>query len=468
MSKPHLTIIGGGPGGYPAAFYAADKGLQVTLIDQETNPGGVCLYRGCIPSKALLHVAKLIEESRQAEKWGVSFGEPVVDLDQLRSFKQGVVDKLTGGLGLLSKQRKINYVQGRARFIDAHTLEVTRADGSIQSLPVDHAVIATGSSVAKIPGLPESDRIMYSKEALDLPKVPEKLLVVGGGYIGLELGSVYNALGSKVSVVEMLPALMNGADKDLTRFLVQKIKKNFNQVLLGTRVVSMEEVDGGIAVTFDGPKVKEARQVFDRVLVSIGRKPNSQDMGLEHTAVKVGERGFIEHDGQGRTAESHLFTIGDVAGQPMLAHKATHEGRVAIDAILGSKAVFEPRAIPAVVFTDPEIAWAGLTEQEATEAGYDIKIGKFPWAASGRCTTLDRKDGLTKIIADQATGRVLGVGLTGPGAGEMIAEGALAVEMGATVEDLAMTIHPHPTLSETVMEAAEAWLGHCTHLVNKK
>ena len=460
--RKQLVVVGGGPGGYPAAFLAADKGLHVTMVDQEPNPGGVCLYRGCIPSKALLHIAKVIGESREAKKWGVSFGEPTLDLDKIRAFKDGVVAKLTGGLGQLRARRKIDFVQGRAKLTGASTLAV---DG--KELSFENAIIATGSRPAAIPGLPSSPRIWDSTGALNLERIPKTLLVVGGGYIGLELGSVYAALGTNVTVVEMMPSLLPGADSDLVKPLAQKLQKEFAAILLGTKVAEMSEQADGIRVRFEGDGVKEPVQVFDRVLVSVGRKPNSADLGLETAGVRIGSKGFIEVDPQRRTSASSVFAIGDVAGEPMLAHKATHEGRVAVEAILGKKSVFEPRAIPAVVFTDPELAWCGLTEADAKKGNVEVQVARFPWAASGRATTLDRHDGVTKLVCEPGSGRVLGVGIAGPGAGDMIAEGALAIEMGATAEDLALTIHPHPTLSETVMEAAEVFLGHCTHIYRK-
>ena len=467
--KTQLAIIGAGPGGYPAAFHAADLGLQVTLIDTEPNPGGVCLYRGCIPSKALLHIAKLISETREAAEAGLSFGPPRLDVDRLRAWKQGVVTRLTGGLGQLRRQRKVEFIQGRARFLDAHTLAIRSADnGSDQALSFEHAIVATGSTPARVPVFPESPRVMDSTGALDLPDVPGRLLVVGGGYIGLELGQAYAAFGSHVTVVEMLPAILAGADPDLARVLEQRLKKQFEAILTHTRVSAMRVQDNTVAVTFTDAKGGETQAVFDRVLVSVGRQPNSRDLGLETTRVKVGDGGFIEVDAQRRTAEPSILAIGDVAGQPMLAHKATYEGKVAAEVVAGRKTAYDPRAIPAVVFTDPEIAWCGLSESEAARRGVDAKIGRFPWAASGRATTLGRGDGLTKIVAEAATGRVLGVGLAGPGAGELVGEAALAIEMGATAEDIAWTIHAHPTLSETVMEAAESVAGHSIHFGGRK
>jgi dihydrolipoamide dehydrogenase len=464
---PSVIVLGAGPGGYAAAFYAADLGMQVTLVDEEKNPGGVCLYRGCIPSKALLHVAKLVEESKHAHAWGVDFGTPKVDLDKLRGYKNAVVEKLTGGTGQIAKLRKVNYVQGRATLTGPRSMSVTTAAGR-QDLSADYVVLATGSHPTRIPGLSvDSPRLLDSTGALDLPAIPKTLLVVGGGYIGLELGSVYAALGTKVSVVEMTAGLLPGADRDLVKPLAQKLEKSFTKVMLSTKVTGMVAAKSGIAVTFDGEGAP-ASETYDYVLVSIGRRPNSKIDGLEKTRVKVDQKGFIETDGQRRTAEPTMFAIGDVAGEPMLAHKASHEARVAIEAIAGHKAIFEPAAIPAVVFTDPEIAWAGLTEAEAEKQGRTVEVTRFPWPASGRAIAIDRVDGMTKLVIDPPTGRILGVGMVGSGAGELIAEGVLAIEMGATAEDLKLTIHPHPTLSETVMEAAEVFFGQATHVYRPK
>jgi len=468
-SNMHIAIIGGGPGGYAAAFLAADLGLKVTLIDPELNPGGVCLYRGCIPSKALLHIAKLIDETRHAKNWGIDYSDPKIDLPRLRSWKEGVVKKLTGGLGVLSKQRKVEYIQGRAAFENSNTLRVSRANGSEESLTFDRIVIATGSRPAIVPSLKlETPRMMDSTSALDLSEVPGTLLVVGGGYIGLELGTVYAALGSKVSVVEMLPGLLPGADRDLVLPLHKRLEKIFDSILLNTTVAAVKEESGGIRVTFDGPEVKEREKLFDKVLVSVGRKPNSEIPGLEKTQVKLGERGFIQVNKQLQTDDPAIYAIGDVVGEPMLAHKASHEGRTAVEAIAGHKVAFEPNAIPAVVFTDPEIAWCGLTETQAQKDNREIKVAKFPWGASGRAMTIDRTEGMTKLLIDPQTERVLGVGIVGVGAGELIAEGVLAIEMGALAKDIALTIHPHPTLSETVMESAEVFFGTSTDVYRPK
>ncbi|MGH9239362.1 MAG: dihydrolipoyl dehydrogenase [Vicinamibacterales bacterium] len=458
-----LVVLGAGPGGYAAAFYAADLGMQVALVDEEKNPGGVCLYRGCIPSKALLHVAKVIDEAKHAGNWGVTFSEPKVDVDKLRGFKQGVVDKLTAGVGGIAKMRKVKFIQGRATLTGPRSMSVAGPGGTTE-LQFEHLILATGSHPTKIPTLSlDSPKMMDSTSGLELPDVPKSLLVIGGGYIGLELGTVYATLGSKVSVVEMTPGLLPGADRDLVQVLEKRLKGLFAAIMLNTKVVKVAEEGSGIRVTFDG-EVAEKEQVFDRVLVAVGRRPNSKIPGLETTNVKVAASGFIETDEQRRTAEPTIFAIGDVAGEPMLAHKASHEARVAVEVIAGHKAVFEPQAIPAVVFTDPEIAWCGMTEAQAQASGIEFEVAKFPWGALSRAITVDRPDGLTKLILEKQTGRVLGVGIAGSGAGELIAEGVLAIEMGATAEDLKLVIHPHPTLSESLMESAEVFFGQSTHV----
>lgn len=474
MISSQLAVVGAGPGGYAAAFLAADLGLSVTLVDPEPNPGGVCVYRGCIPSKALLHVAQLIDEARRAKAWGIDFGAPKTDLAKLREFKNGVVKRLTGGTGQLVKHRKIQYLQGVAEILDGHHLRVTSPwePGSVPK-PIDdvefeHAILATGSVPFVPPALTLDDaRVMDSTTALDLPEIPKSLLVVGGGYIGLELGSVYAALGSGVTVVEMTPGLLPGADRDLVEFLAKRMARTMKNVLLETRVADMKPDPKGIRVTLEG-KAEPSEQLFDRVLVSVGRRPNSNIPGLGGTRVQLDERGFIRVDEQRRTDEPSIFAIGDVVGEPMLAHKASHEGRVAVEVIAGENVAFAPRAIPAVVFTDPELAWAGLTQAQAQKEGRNVAIAKFPWGASGRAITLDRTDGMTKLIFDPDTEQLLGVGLVGPGAGEMIAEGVLAIEMGANATDLKLTIHPHPTLTETIMESAEVFFGQATHVFRPK
>ncbi|HUK46806.1 MAG TPA: dihydrolipoyl dehydrogenase [Terriglobales bacterium] len=469
QSNLSIAVIGGGPGGYAAAFLAADLGMKVTLIDREQNPGGVCLYRGCIPSKALLHVAKLIDESRHAKNWGIEFGEPKVDISRLRSFKEGVVNKLTGGLGQISKMRKVQYIRGDASFENSTTIKVAKIGGGEETLTFDRIVIASGSRPAVIPTLKlDSPRMLDSTSALDLADLPKTLLVIGGGYIGLELGTVYAALGSRVSVVEMTPGLLPGADRDLVLPLHKRLEKIFDAIMLNTTVTAVKQESNGIRVCFDGKDVKERERVFDKVLVSVGRKPNSEIAGLDRTQVQVGERGFIQVNQHLQTDDPAIYAIGDVVGEPMLAHKASHEGRTAIEHIAGHKVAFEPNAIPAVVFTDPEIAWTGLTEIQAEKERREIKVAKFPWAASGRAMTLDRTEGITKLILDPATERVLGVGIVGVGAGELIAEGTLAIEMAALAKDVALTIHPHPTLSETIMQSAEVFFGTSTDLYRPK
>ena len=473
-SSSQLVVIGAGPGGYAAAFYAADRGMQVALVDPEPNPGGVCLYRGCIPSKALLHVAKVLNEAKHAEAWGISFGGPKIDVRKVRAFKDKVVTQLTGGVGQVGRMRKVTYIQGLARFRDARTLQIARegeSEDASETLTFEHAIIATGSRPSTVPGLSiDSPRVMDSTAALDLPDIPKSLLVVGGGYIGLELGTVYAALGSAVTVVEMTDGLLPGADRDLVNVLARRVESMCEAVLLNTKVVSMEEAENGVSVTFDGqlPEGMAGVRTFDRVLISVGRRPNSAIPGLDKTKVKVNGRGFIEVDNARATAEPTIYAIGDVVGEPMLAHKASHEARVAVDAILGERVAFEPLAIPAVVFTDPELAWCGLTETDAQQQKRDVMVARFPWGASGRAITLDRTDGMTKLVLDPGTGRVLGVGIVGPGAGELISEGVLAVEMGATASDVKLSIHPHPTLSETLMESAEVFFGQATHVYKPK
>jgi len=475
-ASTQLVVIGAGPGGYAAAFYAADRGMKVTLVDPEKNPGGVCVYRGCIPSKALLHVADVIAESQHAKDFGVEFPAPAIDLEKLRDFKNKVVGQLTSGAGQVRNLRKIAHIQGLASFRDNRTLDIDKVDGTKETLTFEHCIIATGSVPSKIPGISiDSDRLMDSTGALDLPDVPKTLLVVGGGYIGLELGTVYAALGSKVTVVEMTDGLLPGADRDLVNILAKRIGQITEAVWLNTKVTKITKDTKGskdtkeqLTVTFEGEGFT-GDKAFERVLVSIGRRPNASVPGLDKLRVKLDKRGFIEVNESRETGEPGIYAIGDVAGEPMLARKASHEGRAAVDAIAGDRNVaFEPAAIPAVVFTDPEIAWAGLTETEAAKRGIKVAVAKFPWGASGRAISLGRTDGLTKLIIHPESERVLGVGICGPGAGELISEGVLAIEMGATARDMAMTIHPHPTLSETVMESAEVFFGQATHVYRPK
>jgi dihydrolipoamide dehydrogenase len=465
--KTQLLVLGAGPGGYTAAFRAADLGLQVTLVERWPNLGGVCLNVGCIPSKALLHAAKVIEEAHEMGAFGIAFGDPAIDLDKLRNWKMGVVRKLTGGLKMLAKQRKVEVVQGTGRFTGANTVEVTGPSGGKESIRFDQCIISVGSEPIKLPGLPSDPRIMDSTDALELPEFSGRLLVIGGGIIGLEMATVYEALGSKVSVVELTPQLMPGCDPDLVRPLEKRLRARYEQVLLGTKVSKIEPQADGLRVTFEGPKAPEP-QVFGRVLVAVGRAPNGRLINAEAAGVKVNERGFIPADRQLRTNVPHIFAIGDVIGQPMLAHKAMHEAKVAAEVAAGQKHAFDVRGIPSVAYTDPEVAWVGLTETEAQAKGIAFKKGMFPWIASGRSLSIGRDEGFTKILFDPASHRVLGAGIVGSNAGELIAELGLAIEMGADAGDIALTVHPHPTLSETVGLAAEAFEGTLTDLYMPK
>ena len=463
MNKPNLLVIGGGPGGYAAAFLAADKGMQVTLVDEEDQLGGVCLLRGCIPSKTLLHMAKLISEVKQAKDWGLDFGEPVIDVDRIRAWKEKVTGNLTGGLLQLCKQRGIERIKGRAVFKDSHSIQV-EGNGTFS---FDRALVAVGSR----PIIPKdwSDagpRVMDSSGALELEDIPERLLVVGGGYIGLEMGTVYAGLGSQVTVVEMTGSLLSGADRDLVRILQARLRKEFQAIHLNTRVVSVQNSGNILKIVIQGEGDPEELE-FDRVLVAVGRKPNTAGLGLENTQVEVDDYGFIKADSKGRTEDPSLYAIGDVVGGAMLAHKASHEAKRAVDALLEDSPGEDSAVIPAVVFTDPEIAWCGLTETEAKEKGIEVAIAKFPWGASGRAGTLGRNDGTTKLIIDPGTNQILGAGMVGIGVGDLISEAALAIRLKATVADLAETVHPHPTLSETLMEAAEVYLGRSTHQYKK-
>ncbi len=466
-----VAVIGAGPGGYAAAFLAADLGLQVTLIDPEPDPGGVCLYRGCIPSKALLHVAAQIIESRSSGDRGVVFGKPKIQISKLRGWKDGVVSKLTGGLGQLVRQRRIQYRRATAAFEDHHTLMIDGSDGSTGKLSFENAVIATGSYASALPfAKMDTARLMDSSDALELETVPKSLLVIGGGYIGLEIGTVYAALGSRVTLVEMTEGLLAGVDRDLVGVVQKRLNGLFEALLFETTVKELKVQKNGLRVVLEGPDGKRQTRLFERALTAVGRRPMTSGLSLENTDVETDERGFIGVDIQQRTTVDTIFAIGDVAGEPMLAHKASHEGRVAAEVIAGRKAAFEPAAIPAVVFTDPEIAWVGLTETEAKEKNIDCSVSRFPWAASGRAATLGRSDGVTKLLVDPQTERILGVGIAGVGAGELISEGVLAIEMGANATDLGLSIHPHPTLSESIMEAAEGLHGTATsfHRPKKK
>jgi dihydrolipoamide dehydrogenase len=458
-----VLVLGAGPGGYTAAFRAADLGLKVVLVERYASLGGVCLNVGCIPSKALLHAAQVIDEAAAMADHGVVFGDPEIDLDTLRGWKEKVVSQLTAGLASMSKQRKVTVMQGHGVFSDAHEMTVETADGSEQ-VSFRNAVIAAGSQAFKLPGLPwEDPRVMDSTDALELKDVPQRLLVIGGGIIGLEMASVYQGLGSEVTVVELTGQLMPGTDKDLVRPLQKRIAARYTGIFVNTKVMAISPEDDGLHVTFEGAKVPE-NSVFDRVLVSTGRTPNGNLVGAEAAGVEVTERGFIPVDRQMRTNVPHIFAIGDIVGQPMLAHKATHEAKVAAEVCAGMKSAFEARVIPSVAYTDPEIAWAGLTETEAKEQGIDYQLGKFPWAASGRAMGIGRTEGFTKLLFDPDTERVIGAGIVGPHAGDLIAECVLAIEMGCEAGDIGLSIHPHPTLSETVAMSAEIFEGTITDL----
>jgi len=462
-----VLVLGAGPGGYTAAFRAADLGLKVTLVERYDSLGGVCLNVGCIPSKALLHTAQIINEAEHMKANGVDFGKPKIDLDGVRGFKDRVVSKLTGGLQQLAKQRKVTVVTGIGEFASDHSLIVKGTAGE-QTIRFAHCIIAAGSQATEIPVFPNDDpRLMDSTDALDLADVPKKMLIIGGGIIGLEMATVYHALGAEITVVEFMDTLIPGCDKDLVRPLLKRIKKQYKEILLNTKVSAIKAQKNGLKVSFEGDKAPEA-QLFDKVLVAVGRRPNGFKIAAEKAGVSVNEQGFIPVNAQMRTNVPHIFAIGDIVGQPMLAHKATHEAKVAAEVIAGHKAAFEPMTIPSVAYTDPEVAWMGLSETEAKQQGIEYEKGAFPWAASGRSLGLDRDEGLTKAIFDKKTGRILGAGIVGPNAGELIAEAVLALEMGADAEDIGMTIHPHPTLSETFNFAAEMAEGTITDLYAPK
>lgn len=493
-----LVVIGAGPGGYTAAFLAADLGMQVSLVDMEPRLGGVCLLRGCIPSKALLHVTKAMAEARELAGWGVTFSDPKIEIDVLRGRKEKVIATLAGGLAELAKRRGVRLIRARAAFEDSQTLRLEpvgdekqgtdeagslgsgrspgAAEGSKHSnanppqdgrLRFEHCILATGSSPARIPAMRmPSARVMDSTGALELAGVPEAILIVGGGYIGLELGTVYAALGSRVSVVELTDGLLPGADRDLVKPLQKRLESRFSAIYLNTKVVAMTETKDSVEVAFEGDRAETQR--FSQVLVSVGRRPNSAGLGLENTKVQIDARGFVLVDKQQRTTDRSIFAIGDVAGEPMLAHKAARQAKVAVEALAGQQAAFDPRAIPAVVFTDPEIAWAGLTETDARRQGRPVEVAVFPWAASGRAQAVGRPEGLTKWLIEPESQRVIGCGIVGAGAGELIGEAVLAIEMGASLRDVAESIHPHPTLSETLAGAAEVFLGTATDLYRPK
>jgi len=465
--KTEIVVVGAGPGGYAAAFYAADLGKKVIMIERDKRLGGVCLNRGCIPSKALLHAAHTISSARESEHRGITFGSPTIDVAKLRAWKESIVTKLSGGVAQLAKLRGVQVMYGRGYFEDSNTLRVETEQGQ-QFINYEHAIVAVGSKSAMPKAFDLGNpRVMTSREALEVEDIPENLLVVGGGYIGMELGTVYARLGSTVVLVEALDTILAGADADLARPVVNQARKMFKEMRLKTKVGKMATVGKQIKVEFeiDGQKKEE---LYDRVLVAVGRSPNSQDIGLENTKVTLDDKGFIKVNEKQQTSDPAIYAIGDIAGGVLLAHKASKEARIAVEVIAGEESAFTGVTIPAVVFTDPEIAWCGLTEAEAKEKGIEVQVSKFPWAASGRALTFDRTDGLTKLIIDPETERVLGVGIVGYGAGELISEGVLAVEMGAIAKDIALTVHPHPTLSETLMEAAEAFYGEATHIMAKR
>jgi dihydrolipoamide dehydrogenase len=464
-----LVVLGSGPGGYTAAFRAADLGLKVVLIERYSTLGGVCLNVGCIPSKALLHTAKVITEAQETEHHGVSFSTPKIDLEQLRNWKANdVVGKLTGGLAAMAKQRGVMVVQGIGKFTSPNQIAITSTDGKVTKVGFENAIIAAGSQATKFPGAPEDDRIMDSTGALALADIPKRMLVIGGGIIGLEMGTVYDALGTKVSVVEFMDGLITGCDRDLVRPLQKRMEKRFEAIMLSTKVTKIEAKNDGIYVNFEGEEAPKETQVYDRVLVSIGRRPNGKNINAESAGVSVDDRGFISVDKQMRTNVPHIFAIGDIVGQPMLAHKATHEAKVAAEVIAGHKTEFLASVIPSVAYTDPEVAWVGMTETDAKAKGIEIEKASFPWAASGRALSIARTEGTTKLIFDKETHRVIGAGIVGVNAGELLAEAVLAIEMGADAHDLGLTIHAHPTLSETICFAAEVKEGTITDMLPPK
>jgi dihydrolipoamide dehydrogenase len=471
VGKTHQTdvlVIGAGPGGYSAAFRAADLGLSVTILTEEERLGGVCLLRGCIPSKALLHAAGMIHEAADAAEMGLQFAQPKVDVDRLRGWKDGIVHELTDGIAGMARQRNVEVVHGKGVFVESTRVQVEGND-EISQIQYDHCILAVGSLPTRLPGtdkLRDDPRLIDSSGALALKDVPRSLLVVGAGYIGMELGSVYAALGSEVTVVEFTPLVLPGADRDIARVVQKRAEPHLKDIWLESKVANIEPTDDGLKVRLEGKQ--EGEHTFDKVLVSIGRTPNSRGIGLENTNVQVSDRGFVQVNRQQRTHDSQIFAIGDVVGQPMLAHKAHHEGHIAAEVIAGEDVYFDASTVPAVVFTNPEIAWCGLTEVDAQDRKVKYEVGRFPWAASGRAKAVGSDDGLTKILFDPTTRRVLGVGIVGTGAGELISEGVLAVEMSALAQDLALSIHPHPTLSETLSGAAEAFLGTATDIVNPR
>ncbi len=489
MDKKQLIVLGAGPGGYAAAFQAANLGLDVTLIDPKPDPGGVCLFHGCIPTKALLHLSRVKEETAQASEWGLDFSGVKVDLERVRAWKESVVKQLTGGLGQLAKSRKVQYMQGTALLTGKNKLEFTPVEDEQQKkdtkkkgtgkkedqkdkqqeIEFENLIIATGASSASLPGIEFDDAIiMNSKTALELTDVPKKLLVVGAGYIGLEMSVIYKALGSDITIVEFTPDILPGADQDLKDVFKKERKDLIENTMFNTKATSVNKKGKKLHVKFETKEGEKTEDTFDKMLVAIGNIPNTKGIGLEEAGIETDDKGFIKVDLVRRTNIENIYAIGDITGQPMLAHKASHEGRVAAEHIAGNKTAYEPKAIPAVVFTEPEIAWTGLTENEAKEQGIEYEVAKFPWAASGRAVSLGVKSGLTKLIIDPKTERLLGAAMVGKDAGSLVSEATLAIEMGAVVRDLELTIHPHPTLSETIMEAAEVFYGHATHVHKKK
>ena len=464
--QAEVVVLGSGPGGYTAAFRAADLGKKTVLIERYASLGGVCLNVGCIPSKALLHAAKVVSEAREAADFGIQFGAPRIKREKLNGWKEQVLGRLTGGLGALARQRKVKVLHGEGRFSAADRIMLTTAEGE-KTIGFEQAIIAVGSRPGTLPGLPDDPRIMDSTAALALREIPQNMLVIGGGIIGLELATVYHALGSRVTVVETLDRLLAGADADIVRPLHKRVEKQYEKLYLGTKVTGVKAGKNGLTVGFEGDGAPK-KAAYDHILVAVGRRPNADRINAEAAGVRLDEQGFIPVDGQQRTNVAHIFAIGDVAGQPMLAHKATHEGRVAAEVAAGLKSAFEARVIPSVAYTDPEVAWVGVTETQAKQQGLDYGSGVFPWAASGRSLTLGRNEGITKLLFDRQSGRVIGAGIVGPQAGDLIAEAGLAIEMGAEAEDIGLTIHPHPTLSETIAMAAEMFLGTITDLYAPK
>ncbi len=465
--KKQVIVLGAGPGGYAAAFQAANLDLNVTLIDPKPDPGGVCLFHGCIPTKALLHLAAVKDESEKAADWGLTFSGVKVDIDKVRSWKQSVVKQLTGGLGQLAKARKVEYLQGMAKLTGTNSLEFTSVEGDKKEIAFENLILATGATASSLPGISFDEQIMNAEIALELKDVPKRLLIVGAGYIGLEMSVIYKSLGSEITIAEFTSDILPGLDQDLRDVFKKERRDLIQNTMFNTKVVNVEKKGKKLEVEFETQDGKK-KESFDKILVAIGGKPNTKNIGLEEVGVETDERGFVKVDLVRRTNVKNIYAIGDISGQPMLAHKASHEGRVAAEHIAGHKTAYEPKAIPAVVFTDPEIAWTGITEAEAKEQGKKVEVAKFPWAASGRAVTLGLKNGLTKLIIDPENDRILGAGFVGKEAGSMVGEATLAIEMAAVARDLELTIHPHPTLSETIMEAAEVYFGHATHIHKKK